>query len=158
MRSRRAVMTVFTLAAVLLIPVGLAQAAPAPARPVSQARQTAAVPVPSPLLSYALYGKDALTRAAPALAAHGCPYGDVCMYTTSGWSHNTPEHEYYSYGCYNLSNEYGTRWIYNNQYGGADDAGFTQFGCSGAVLWTETQGGWGQFDITPVNSIKLYHP
>ena len=42
MEIRRAVMTSFALAAILLIPVGAAQAAPAPANPVSQARQAAA--------------------------------------------------------------------------------------------------------------------
>lgn len=154
MSSRRAVMTGLALAATLLIPVGVAQAAPAPAKPVSQARQTAAIPAAGPSSSYALYGKGAVPLVAAGSTRHGCPYGDACMYTTSGWS-NTPEHEYYYYGCYNLSNEYGTRVIYNNQSGSAVISGFGFSDCYGGVLWTEVPGFWFKTDITPVNSIRI---
>jgi hypothetical protein len=147
----------FALAATLLIPVGVAQAAPAPAKPVSQARQTAAVPVASPSSSYALYGKATVPLAAAGSTRRGCPYGDACMYTSSGWKSNTPEHEWYYYGCYGLSNEYGTRWIYDNQYGGGDIAGFGGYDCTGGVQWAAAPGGWGQVDITPTNYVEIYH-
>jgi hypothetical protein len=148
-------MTVFALAAILLIPVGVAQAAPAPAKPVSQARQTAAVPVADPSFSYALYAKGAVPLVAAGSTRHGCPYYYACMYTSSGWKSNTPEHKWYYYGCYALSNEYGTRWIYNNQSGGGDISLFGPY-CGSGVLWTFTPGGWGQVNITPVDWVELY--
>ena len=77
------------------------------------------------------------------------------MYTTWGWNSSIPEHKYYSYGCYDLSNEYGTRVIYNNQYGGAVISGYGSYGC-GATAWSVAQRGWLTVDITPVNSVKLY--
>jgi hypothetical protein len=146
MRNRRAVMTVFALAAILLIPVGVAQAAP-----VSQARQTAA----GSSSSNALYAKGAVPLVAAGTTRHGCPYYYACMYTSSGWKSNTPEHEWYSYGCYNLSNEYGTRWIYNNQSGTAVISLFGPTDCYGGVLFTATPGGWGTINITPVNSVRI---
>jgi hypothetical protein len=140
-------MTVFALAAILLIPVGAAQGAPAP----SQARPAAAVSSSG----YALHAKDAASLVAAGTTHHGCPYLYACMYTSSGWTNNTPEHEYFYYGCYNLSNEYGTRWIYNNQSGKAVISMFGLYNCSGGVLWTFTPGGWGQVNITVVNSVLL---
>ena len=76
------------------------------------------------------------------------------MYTTSGWKNSTPEQEYYVYGCYDLSNEFGTRVIYNNQYGGAVISGYSRYGCS-ATQWSVAQNGWLIVDITPVNSVRL---
>jgi hypothetical protein len=128
---------------------------PAPVKSVSQARQTAASAAAGSSFSHALYGKGAAPLVAAVGTHHGCPYGDACMYTTSGWSNNTPEHEYYYYGCYNLSNEYGTRIIYNNQSGSAVISGFSYYGCYGAVQWTETPGLWFKTDITPINSVRL---
>lgn len=150
MRSRPTALIGFALTATLLIPVGVAQAAP-----TSQARQTAAIAAAGSSSSHAPYGKDAPRRVAAGSTRHGCPYGDACMYTTSGWNNNTPEHEYYYYGCYNLSNEYGTRVIYNNQYGGADIAGYSLYGCS-AVQWAVAPGGSLGVNITVVNSVRLY--
>jgi hypothetical protein len=147
MNCRRTALTGLALAATLLIPVGVAQAAPALA---SQGRQTVA----GLSSSHELYREDA----SPGVAAgtrHGCPYGDACMYTTSGWNNNTPEHEYYYYACYNLSNELGKRVIYNNQYGGADIAGYSRSGCS-AVNWVVGPGGSLGVDITPIYSVRLY--
>jgi len=77
------------------------------------------------------------------------------MYTTAGWRSGTPEHEYYYYGCYNFSNEIGTRWIFNNQVGNAWAAIFSQYNCFGLIQSFGPQG-WGQVNITPVNSMRLY--
>jgi hypothetical protein len=148
-------MTVFALAAILLIPVGAAQAGPAPANPVSQARQTATSPAAVPSSSYALYAKGAASLAAAGTTRHGCPYYYACMYTTSGWKSNTPEHEWYYYGCYALYNEYGTRYVYNNQSGGGDISGFGLY-CGSGVLWTFPRGFGGPVDITPVDWVELY--
>jgi len=152
MRSRRAVMTGFALAASLLIPAVAAQAAPAPA---SQAQQTAAGPAVGQQFSYALHAKGAASLAAAGATRHGCPYYYACMYTSSGWKSNTPEHEWYYYGCYALHNEYGTRWIYNNQSGGGDISLFGPY-CGSGVLETFAPGGWGQFNVTPVDWVELY--
>jgi hypothetical protein len=142
-------LTGFALAAALLISVDVARAAPASATPAPH-RQEAVV-----LSSHEVQGQGEVSRLAAGSTRHGCPYGDACMYTTSGWNNNNPEHEYYSYGCYNLSNEYGTRVIYNNQYGGAKIAGYGSYGC-GAVNWVVGQGGWLTVNITPINSVRLY--
>lgn len=146
-------MTGFALAATLLTPVGLTQAASAAAPQVQQTAAVLAVGAPS---SHALYG----TAAAPLVAAgstrHGCPYYYACMYTSSGWKNNTPEHEWYYYGCYGLSNEYGTRYIYNNQSGGGDIAGFGNSTCNSGTQWAVGPGGSLEVDITPTNSVELY--
>lgn len=144
-------MTGLALAVTLLIPVGVAQAAPAPAKPVSQARQTGA----GPSSNYALYGWAKVPLLVAGSTHHGCPYYYACMYTPTGWSNNTPEHKWYYYGCYNLYNEYGNRWIFNNQSGSATFSGNTGSGCSGTVLWTETPGLGFETDITPVNAVYL---
>jgi len=78
------------------------------------------------------------------------------MYTSTGWSKGQPEHSYYYYGCYNLSNEFGTRVIYNVQTGGATVTGYKNYGCSDPA-WTFSPSihtGW-FVDITPINSISL---
>jgi hypothetical protein len=139
-------MTIFALATALL-PVSAAQAAPAPSVPPL----TSTGPAAGSSFSPTLYGKGAATR----VEAHGCPVGDVCMYTTAGWKSGTPENEYYYYACYNLSNEYGTRYIYNNQVGNAWAAIFSQYNCF-ALQEAFGPQGWGQVNITVVNSIKLY--
>jgi hypothetical protein len=133
----------------------VAQAGPAPAKPASQARPTAAGPAAGPSSSYALDAKGAVPLVAAGITRHGCPYYYACMYTTSGWSNNTPEHEYYYYGCYALSNEYGTRWIYDNQSDHGDIAGMSTYSCNG-LQWAVAPGGWGKVNITPVNSVELY--
>jgi hypothetical protein len=154
MRSHRAVMAVFALAAILLIPAGIALAAPAPA---SHAEQTAARPAAGQASSHVLYRKDAVPLAAAGSTRHGCPYYYACMYTTSGWKNNTPEHEWYYYGCYALSNEYGTRYIYDNQSGGGDIAGFGNYTCNSGTQWAAGPGGWLVVNITPTNSVEIYH-
>lgn len=96
----------------------------------------------------------------------GCPRGDVCMYTYSGWTHSRPEHKYYSYGCHRLHSEYGWRRVLNNQIGWAYAAGLESsrchFGGSGSfgTLWSymedPTMATW-KGDIGPINAIKLWH-
>jgi hypothetical protein len=148
----RIAMTGLAMAAGLVIPATIAQAAPMTHAPVPSAHQEAAVPRVS-----APAGTARATGGSLATATfNGCPSGDVCMYTTSGWPKGQPEHKYFKYGCYNLSNELGTRVIYNVQTGGATVTGYKNFGCSDPA-WTflpdQTQG-W-VVDITPINSISL---
>jgi hypothetical protein len=79
------------------------------------------------------------------------------MYTTSGWSSGKPEHKYYYYGCYNLSNEYGTRYILNNQSGGALITGYNNYYCT-SPAWTVPPGYYLVVNITPINSVRVYSP
>lgn len=88
----------------------------------------------------------------------GCPSGDVCMYTSSGWSNNSPEHKWYNYGCYNLSNEYGTRYVLNNQTGGALAALWYNYGCTNLYFRIASSSNTAYYwegSITPINSINL---
>jgi hypothetical protein len=138
------VLIAFAVAAGILIPASMAKAA-ASAPAYTAPHQAAAAKT------------SAMTSASAATASsNGCPSGYVCMYTTAGWSSGQPEHEYFQYGCYNLSNELGTRVIYNVQTGGATVTGYYNYGCS-APAWTfspATAFGW-RVDITPINSISL---
>lgn len=102
--------------------------------------------------------------AAPAQAAtiHGCPYGDVCVYPqNAGWNGDRPSLEFVTYGPHNLSNQLGNHYVLNNQY---NAWGILCYGYNGANqwkgLWTYAsdprQGqSWGNFNLTPINSIDL---
>ena len=105
------------------------------------------------LLSHAL-----LAPSAEAVGpAHGCPYGAVCVYPQNkGWNIDRPSLTYWSYGPHNLSNQYGTHRIFNNQYGGAEvEACFGYNGTGGGTLLL---GAGVAFDdnLTPVNSLVLF--
>lgn len=95
--------------------------------------------------------------ARPTDTIYNCEYGDVCMYTSDPSSGNiAPEHSWKTYGCKQLHGEYGTRWVVNNQYGGAtatlraNNCG--QPGGSEAAI---PAGYIGTTNITPANSITL---
>lgn len=95
---------------------------------------------------------------------NGCPYGDVCMYTDSGWANGQPSSNdgrngKYSQGCYNLVSEYGHRYILNNQYGGWKVSLYQKYGCTDPPLTTSPPAppySWWQGDIGPINSIYLF--
>lgn len=87
--------------------------------------------------------------------AHGCPSGAVCIYPGPSWS-GTPQ-MFWSYGYHNLSGQYGTKRIFNNQYDGATMrtcTGWNGTGCEGYL-----PPGW-YIDkyMTPINSIVLVRP
>jgi hypothetical protein len=85
----------------------------------------------------------------------GCPYGAVCIYPqNAGWNNGQPSDFFYSYGAHNLSNQYGTHVVFNNQYGGATATlcdGYNGTNC-GLVLQANT---YYDPDLTSVNSILL---
>ena len=145
----------FALAAGVLIPAGVAQAGPTAPAAVPAAHQVAAVPGSSTPASRAPAGT---VRAASARAASGtikgCPSGDACMYTVAGWNSGHPEHKYYRYVCYNLSNESGTRVIYNNQTGGAAVTLYKNYHCTDPA-WLVPDGNYSKGNITPIDSISL---
>ena len=65
----------------------------------------------------------------------GCPYGAVCIYPqNAGWNNGQPSDFFYSYGAHNLSNQYGTHVVFNNQYGGAT-ATLTPSSSGRIVIW-----------------------
>lgn len=88
---------------------------------------------------------------------HGCPSGDVCIYPEgAGWNGDHPESSgfYYNYGYYNLSGQYGTHRVFNNQYGGATMRLCTNYGgtgCGSALA----AGKYEDANLTPINSITL---
>jgi len=91
-------------------------------------------------------------------SVYGCPLGYVCMYTDAGFNSSppVPEHKYFHYGCYNLSNEFGYRAIVNNQTGGATVSGYNNYGCtSRAWRYPPAQTYGYRVYITPINSISL---
>lgn len=118
-------------------------------------------------LAVVAIGLTAATSAAsPASAAptgrtiHGCPVGYFCIYPqNAGWNSDRPSHKFYNYGRYNLSNQYGTHRMVNNQYGS------TLVGtCRG---YNATNGYQNLFyyqgqvidaNLTPINSIHLWSP
>ncbi len=86
---------------------------------------------------------------------HGCPAGYVCIYPqNAGWNGDHPSLKYYNYGVYQLHNQFGTHYLFNNQ-------------TSGAWVWLCTD--WngnnraGRYaspalyvvNLTPINSIRL---
>jgi hypothetical protein len=98
------------------------------------------------------------TVSAPAAQAagtyQGCPSGAVCVYPDASWNGGRPSYVFYSYGGHNLSNQYGTHRVFNNQYGGAKAWfcwGYNGTDCRSWIPeWYYTD-----IDLTPINSIKL---
>jgi hypothetical protein len=101
-------------------------------------------------------GRANSVTAATSGSVDGCPLQYVCMYTDAGFNTGHPEHKYFYYGCYNLSNEFGWRVIVNNQTGGATVSGYYNYGCtSRAWRFSPSQTFGYRVDITPINSISL---
>jgi hypothetical protein len=98
-----------------------------------------------------------LATASPAAAAtvHGCPTGYVCIYAqNAGWGNDAPTHMFYYYGYYNLSNQYGTHRVLNNQYDGAEALLCLNYGGSNCT-YTLAAGYYIDFNLTPINSVRL---
>ena len=134
----------FVMAAGLLIPAVAAQAASsAPTRGRLTSIHTPAGPV--------RVVKPDITGG----AINGCPYQYACMYTKNGWTADRPEHEYYNYDCYNLTNEYGIRYVLNNQSDNAELSLYYNSGCTDLDATIGAQG-WEWGDIGPINSLALY--
>ncbi|QBD80195.1 hypothetical protein EPA93_31140 [Ktedonosporobacter rubrisoli] len=91
---------------------------------------------------------------AHTMSTNGCSSGTVCMYTDSGYSSGSPEQHWYQYGCVNLSNEYGDRYIFNNQYNGASVTLYTGSNCNSPQTTIAAGTTW-EGNITPINSISL---
>ncbi|OQD56311.1 hypothetical protein NFX46_17120 [Streptomyces phaeoluteigriseus] len=87
----------------------------------------------------------------------GCQLGYVCMYQNEAdWNAGRPSHSWSQYGAHNLNNQYGTKWVFNNQHSGAKAQlcfGYNGANCTGLVINSYTVG---VADITPINSIRLY--
>lgn len=111
---------------------------------------------------------SASATAAPARAAAGtylgCPYGAVCIYTDTTFSHITQT--FWSYGPHNLVNQFGRRPVVNNQYGGATATlcyGYNGTNCDPGwtippVEGTPCSACYALPDLTLFNSIVLNRP
>jgi hypothetical protein len=85
----------------------------------------------------------------------GCPYGAVCIYPRdTGWNNGHPSNIYYSYGVHKLSNQIGVHMVFNNQYGGAS-AYLCKTYSGTDCPWYYPQYTANNYDLTPINSIKL---
>ncbi len=132
-----------------------------PSRPTTQERsmrnlrKIALTTVAVGALATAGVTSMASTASATTTSSHGCPSGAVCIYPGASWS-GTPK-MYWSYGAHNLSGQYGTKRIFNNQTGGATMrtcTGYNGTGCQGYL-----PAGWYiDKDVTPINSIVLVRP
>jgi hypothetical protein len=88
---------------------------------------------------------------------NGCADGTACMYTDDGWDNSSPEQHWWTYGCYNLTNEYGDRYVYNNQYDNATVTLYTGTNCQDPYAVVSENTSW-EGDISPINSISLDNP
>ncbi|GAA3613622.1 hypothetical protein GCM10022223_32210 [Kineosporia mesophila] len=97
----------------------------------------------------------ATSATAQAATSHGCPSGYVCLYPQSaGWNNDVPSYKWYTYGGHNLTNQYGTHRLFNNQTGGAvvrNCYGTNGTNCAGI----QRAGTYYDYDYTPYNSVKL---
>jgi hypothetical protein len=111
----------------------------------------------SPKGSWSPPAQPARVSAAP-MTSYGCPTGYVCMYTSTGFSNSSPEHLYFQYACYNLSNETGERYVYNNQQTtGASATLWKGFNCTNPLTTVQSAGLW-VGDVTLIHSISLNLP
>jgi hypothetical protein len=120
--------------AALMLPGSAAQAGPGDRAATSAAKVTTVV--------------------APAATVHGCPSGYVCIYPGESYNGDVPSLKFLTYGAHNLSNQYGWKYILNNQTGGAIARicdGYNGTNCWLTIYPGET---W-DIDFTPVNSVYL---
>jgi hypothetical protein len=99
-------------------------------------------------------GTRAGEHGARPLSTDNCSNGAACMYTSPPTDATYPEHYWTLYGCYNLSGEYNTRWVFNNQYNGATVTLWTGANCSGTPTTINAGQTWSG-NITPINSVSL---
>jgi hypothetical protein len=100
----------------------------------------------------------------PTGTIYGCPDGAACMYHEG--SGPTPFLKLYSYGPHNLSNVFGNKFMFNNQYGSPGPLVWLCSGYNGTgeVLYdvleqhTWSDGDGNLFNATPVNSVVLGRP
>lgn len=92
----------------------------------------------------------------PAQAAAtqwGCSSGYVCVYERDPALWADPELSFYTYGYHVLSNQVGKHWVFNNQTGGAK--AHLCKGTSGNCVLTINSDNMYEYDLTPINSIRL---
>lgn len=110
-----------------------------------------------------LAGASASAAAAPADDQLGCTSGYVCIYNTyNDVLNGNVQASFHAYGANNLTNEFGKKWVLNNQYGGNNATAILCYGYNGldcdSSKYTIVNSGLGQFDLTPINSIWLNQP
>jgi hypothetical protein len=88
----------------------------------------------------------------------GCPSGAVCIF--KGTTKESGVHlTFWSYGPHNLSNVYGSRLWFNNQYGSPHPWAYLCRGYNGTGGQIVGVGrGGGIDDFTPVNSVIVGRP
>jgi hypothetical protein len=94
------------------------------------------------------------TKAAAA-TVHGCAAGDVCIYPSAGWNGDRPSFHWAAYGAHNLSNQYGTHRVFNNQTGGAIAYLCTGYDGTGTYYGPIYAGYYVDYNLTPINSVFL---
>ena len=107
----------------------------------------------------ALLSLVATASASPGLRPndHGCPRGYVCIYPRdAGWNNNHPSYRFYYYGVHNLHNQFGTHRVFNNQYDQASANLCPRYNTCflEGMAWIRASE-WGDYNLTPVNSISL---
>ncbi|GHO97549.1 hypothetical protein KSF_075970 [Reticulibacter mediterranei] len=86
---------------------------------------------------------------------HGCPVGYFCIYPQDkGWNGDRPSLKYYRYGVYQLHNQVGTHYIFNNQTSRAWVWLCTDWnGNNSAGRYSSPD--YEVVNLTPINSIRL---
>jgi len=100
--------------------------------------------------------------AATAASTLGCASGFVCIYNTyDDVVNGNVQARFEAYGANNLTNEFGDKWIFNNQYGGDNATAVLCYGYNGVNCdgnYTIYNEGLAEFNLTPFNSIWLNRP
>jgi hypothetical protein len=105
--------------------------------------------------------KPAITKVAAGAQAvpatvHGCPLEYVCLYPqNAGWNGDRPSFQWAAYGAHNLSNQFGTHYILNNQTGSATFALCTGYNGGGTCSGPWFPGEAVSANFTPINSVYL---
>lgn len=94
------------------------------------------------------------TNAQAAGTYEGCPYGYVCVYPNASWNGGVPSLKFYTYGAHNLSNQFGTHRVFNNQSDNAIARLCKNYGGTDCVFQINMFY-YTDYDLTPINSIDL---
>jgi hypothetical protein len=87
---------------------------------------------------------------------HGCPVGYFCIYPQDkGWNGDRPSLKYYRYGVYQLHNQVGTHYIFNNQTSHAWVWLCTDWNGNNSAFRLTSPDYATLINLTPINSIRL---
>jgi hypothetical protein len=103
-----------------------------------------------------VFGTTTATAQAEPGTVHGCKLGYFCIYPRdAGWNGDVPSNTYYRYGPYQLKDQIGFHYLFNNQTGPATVLICTDWNGRTCPQYMPPGPFEAAMDLGPINSIRL---